>query len=178
MRIVISGPKASGKTTIARQVADRLGWPLCETDARIELRYRRRTGSDAGFREIWKELGEEGFRAMEREVVDEILQEDPAVVGTGGSTLFDPLVREKLCRDALVVLVHAPAEVLWARIKGGGLPAYLKDEADPFRAFSGRVAHAADLVRPLAQLVIDTGELSRDEAVKRIVDAVSSEPER
>ncbi len=176
MRIVISGPKASGKTTIARLVADRLGWPLCETDARIEQRYRKRTGRDASFREIWGELGEEGFRAMEREVVDEILQEDSAVVGTGGSTLFDPVLRESLCRDALVVLVHAPAEVLWERVKGGGLPAYLKDEPDPFRAFSGRVTHAADIVRPLARLVIDTGELTRDEAVRRIVDTVNAEP--
>ncbi|MFW5893908.1 MAG: shikimate kinase [Verrucomicrobiota bacterium] len=174
MRIVISGPKASGKTTIARCVADRLGWPLCETDARIEQRYRKRTGREVRFREIWNELGESGFREMEREVVDEIIRENPAVVGTGGSTLFDPTVRELLCRDAFVVLVHAPAEVLWERVKGGGLPAYLKDEPDPFRAFAGRVAHAEDLVRPMARLVIDTGELSRDEAVNRIVDAASN----
>ena len=170
MRIVISGPKASGKTTIARLVADRLGWPLCETDARIEQQYRKRTGREVSFREIWNELGEDGFRAMERDVVDEILRENPAVVGTGGSTLFNAAVRELLCRDAFVVLVHAPAEKLWKRIKGVGLPAYLKDEPDPFRAFADRVAHAADIVRPLARLVIDTSELSRDEAVKRIID--------
>lgn len=173
MRIVISGPKSSGKSTIARQVADHLGWPLCETDARIEELFRAKTGRRASFREIWGELGEVGFRTLEQEVVEAIVQEDPAVVGTGGSTLFDPDTREALCTGAIVVLVHAPVEKLWERVRRGGLPAYLKDEADPERAFADRVARAADVVRPFAQLTVDTGRLSRDEAVARIIEAVN-----
>jgi len=76
--IVLVGFMGAGKTTIGRQLADRLGLPFVDSDLVIEQRSGRQV------RHIFAEDGEPAFRALEHEVIAELLDGPDAVLALGG----------------------------------------------------------------------------------------------
>ena len=64
--VFLVGPMGSGKSAVGRQLAGRLGLEFVDSDAEIEAR----TGVDIAY--IFEQEGEAGFRAREREVIDEL----------------------------------------------------------------------------------------------------------
>jgi shikimate kinase / 3-dehydroquinate synthase len=127
----------AGKSEVAPLLGRRLGLPVHETDARVEAKAGR------SIPEIFSELGEGRFRALEAEVFEEILREGPAIVATGGGTLCNEaawgLVREA---GALSLRLSAPADVLAARISDAGRPllAGAGSEAERTARLSGLLA--------------------------------------
>lgn len=87
---VLVGAPGSGKTTVGRLVAERLGVPFRDTDADIEVR----SGSTIG--EIFVVDGEEEFRRLEREAVAAAVREHGGVLSLGGGAVVDPRTRERL----------------------------------------------------------------------------------
>ena len=79
-KIYLVGFMAAGKTSLAREVGRRLGWPVEDVDERIEARERRPVAT------IFAAEGEAYFRAVERAVVQELLGLRHTVVATGGGT--------------------------------------------------------------------------------------------
>jgi shikimate kinase len=77
-RIVLIGAPGSGKTTVGHALAAHLQWPFIDTDALIELK------ADKKITDIFVVDGEEHFRALEFEVLKEVLREDSAVISLGG----------------------------------------------------------------------------------------------
>lgn len=110
--IVITGFMGTGKTTAARALADRLGWPLLDMDAEIERRAGR------SIRAIFAEQGEPAFRQMERALVAELAAGSGMVIATGGGALVDEGSRERLLASACVVCLDAAPEVIEARLAG------------------------------------------------------------
>lgn len=105
--IFIGGFSGSGKTTVGRILAERLGFPFVDTDELVERR--------AGLRipEIFSRFGERTFRDLEREVVIALSRVQNAVVSLGGGVLaFEDLVEEVRERAQIVVLDVTPEEVL------------------------------------------------------------------
>ena len=92
--IVLVGFMGSGKTTVGKLLAARVGMPFIDTDAEIA----GRTGSS--IKEIFDRRGEPGFREIERDVALDALQGGDAVVALGGGALGDPAIRDALrgCR--------------------------------------------------------------------------------
>ncbi|TMK21722.1 MAG: hypothetical protein E6G65_04425 [Actinobacteria bacterium] len=68
----------SGKSTVGREVAGRLGVPFVDLDEEIE----RRHGSTVP--EIFADEGEAAFRALEARELVEVSRQDPSVVACGG----------------------------------------------------------------------------------------------
>lgn len=105
--IFIGGFSGSGKTTVGRMLAERLGLPFVDTDELVE----RRAG--ARIPEIFSRFGERVFRDLEREVVVALSRVSNAVVSLGGGVLaFEDLVEEIGERVQMVVLDVTPEEVL------------------------------------------------------------------
>ena len=84
MRIVLIGFKGCGKTAAGRVLAENLKIPFIDLDASIEEHYTRQHGHERAFREIYRELGEQAFRNLERDLMEALDKECDMVFSVGG----------------------------------------------------------------------------------------------
>ena len=115
MRVVLTGFRGTGKTTVGRIVADHLGIPFIDTDRLIEERAGMKIPS------IFHEQGEPAFRDMERQAIAS-LPGDGIVVSAGGGAILDPVNVAHLRRGSLVFLLGADNESIIRRIGGSNRP--------------------------------------------------------
>lgn len=82
--IVLVGMPASGKSTVGRMLAQRLGKKFIDTDSLIVEKAKM------SIPEIFAREGEAAFRLLEREVISEVAAESCAVIATGGGAVLAP----------------------------------------------------------------------------------------
>ena len=152
---------AAGKTTVARALADRLGWRADDIDELIEAR-ERRTVAD-----IFARSGEPYFRALERDILHLLLPLRHLVVATGGSTFMDPDNRAAINIDGFSVWLDVPFDELLARIPADGRRPLATDRAQLERLYTVRQGAYAN-----ARLRIDARGVRPDEVAERIIEAL------
>lgn len=107
--IVLTGFMGTGKTTVGRRLAERLGFGFVDTDDMIEERH----GSIPA---IFAERGEAAFRRFEHEAAVELAGRNRLVIATGGRLMLDPANAEILSRVARVVCLHADVDSILQRV--------------------------------------------------------------
>lgn len=107
--IYLIGARASGKTTLGKQLAARLKRPFVDTDRRVRLL----TGKTVA--ELVDEGGWEAFRDAESHVLEDIAVFSGQVVSCGGGIVLRQENREHLA-TGIVLYLKASAEVLAARL--------------------------------------------------------------
>lgn len=80
--LVLTGPPAAGKTTVAALLAVRLGVTLLDTDAEVAAAAGRSTA------ELFLDEGEEAFRRQEERVVASALRSHPGIVALGSGAVL------------------------------------------------------------------------------------------
>jgi len=111
--LVLTGFMGTGKTTVGRILADRLGYGFVDTDEVIESR--------AGpIGEIFERDGEEVFRQLERSVARELAGRTGLVIATGGRMMLDASCSACLEPAARVVCLTAHPDIIVERIGGTG----------------------------------------------------------
>jgi 3-dehydroquinate synthase len=105
------GLSGSGKSTIGRLLAERLGVPFVDTDAFVEAQAGRRIA------EIFAEQGEPAFRALERAAIETACALPSGVVATGGGAPIDPRNRSAMQNVGKLIWLDAPTEVLVTRLR-------------------------------------------------------------
>ena len=95
-KVVVIGPPGSGKTTVGRLLAERLGVAFRDTDHDVEAAAGKPIG------EIFIDDGEEHFRALERSAVRDALAGHDGVLALGGGAVLDPGTQTDL--DGLTVV--------------------------------------------------------------------------
>jgi shikimate kinase len=109
-RIVLVGFMGAGKSTIGAILAKRLGYVFEDMDKRIEARVGRKIA------DVFREDGEEAFRALELEEARILGALEHRVVAAGGGAFSRPATREALQQGALTVWIRCSAEALFARV--------------------------------------------------------------
>lgn len=112
VNLYLVGFMGTGKTTIGRIVAHRLGFALLDSDHEIE----RRKGKTIP--QIFASEGEAVFRAMEREFVEGGHPAKRTVVACGGGLVVQPGMLEKVRALGVVVCLHASLETILRRTQG------------------------------------------------------------
>ena len=139
VHLVLTGFMGTGKSTVGRVLAARLGRTLLDTDALIEAEH-------GPIPTIFAEQGEEGFRAIERDVAAEVAERTPgAVVSTGGRMLLDPANAAALMRTSVVVCLTASIDELVRRLAAPGAAARpLLAGGDPAERIATLLAERAE----------------------------------
>ena len=166
-RIVLTGFMGSGKTSVGRILAERLGWRFLDLDAEIE----RRDGRTVP--EIFAASGEAHFRKQETAALAGILGQSRVVVALGGGApeeLGNRLLMEQTPRTAVVYLA-APLETLLercerddARTGTAGRPLLAQAEQ--------RFAERRHLYERIAGHQVETSARSVEEAADAILEAL------
>jgi shikimate kinase len=109
--VALVGMMGSGKTSVGRALAARLGAPFLDSDQAIE------EAAQASIAEIFARDGEPFFRRREAEVIARLLSGPPAVLSTGGGAFLSAEVRRILADKAVALWLDAPLELLWERVR-------------------------------------------------------------
>ena len=119
--VVLTGFMGSGKTSTGEALAELLGWKFVDLDHEIEAQ------EGMAIRALFAQKGEQGFRAIEHEILRECLRncDRPTIIALGGGAIVQAnnasLVRES---RALTVFLETPIEEMLQRCG-------VEDEADP-----------------------------------------------
>jgi shikimate kinase / 3-dehydroquinate synthase len=161
--VFLVGLSGSGKTTVGRLLAERLGARFVDTDVDIERTTGRRIP------DIFAADGEAAFRELERRTIREVIEAGPAVVSTGGGAPVDDDSRRAMHAAGLTIWLDAPTEVLVQRL------AALGTEERPLLAGDGGPAATLDRLRAErrfayaeADLRVDTADLAPERVVAMI----------
>jgi shikimate kinase len=109
--IFLIGYRGSGKTTVGRLLADRLGWAFIDADALLEERHRQT------IREIFAAEGEAGFRDKEAGLLTDLCSRANTVIATGGGIVLRTENRSRLKSSGFVVWLRAEPAELWERMQ-------------------------------------------------------------
>jgi shikimate kinase/rhodanese-related sulfurtransferase len=110
-RIALIGYRGSGKSTVAQQLAKRLGWAWVDADAVLEQR------AGCTIHELFRRDGEPAFRQREAALLGEFCASSRLVIATGGGVILREDNRELLRRSAWVVWLDADAQTLARRLE-------------------------------------------------------------
>jgi shikimate kinase len=100
----------TGKTTVGRELARRMGLPWVDTDKQLEEKW--------GFAisEYFRQFGEAAFREQETEMLKEILEGPPSLITTGGGIVLKPENRIMMQRQGWVVHLYADPDEIIRRV--------------------------------------------------------------
>lgn len=104
--LFLIGMMASGKSTVGKALAARLGWDFFDVDREVE----RRTGVTVA--EIFEKEGEAGFRRRETEMMAELTIRPGCIVAMGGGAPLFEVNRKLLKRGLVVRLLSTVSDVL------------------------------------------------------------------
>jgi shikimate kinase len=110
MNIVLIGYRGTGKSTVGRLLASRLGRQLMSTDAEIVKRAQRTVP------EIIAQEGWEYFRDLESDICRELADRDQLVIDTGGGAILRTQNIETLKKNGTVFWLTASVETIANRI--------------------------------------------------------------
>lgn len=108
--VFLVGLRGSGKTTVGRLLAERLGVPFLDTDEAVF----RLAGQDIAH--IVARQGWDAFRAMESQVLRDVCGRKGQVVATGGGIVLDPANRELLLKSGVVFYLLVDVQTLARRL--------------------------------------------------------------
>ena len=167
--VVLVGMMGSGKTTVGRSVASRLGVDFVDTDDLVEAR------AGKSVRDIFASDGEAAFRTLESQVLAESLKSPvDVVVAAAGGTVLSESNRAALREHAdVVVWLDADVSALGERAsRGAHRPLLDGDVEDRLMALDGE---RRVLYQSVADVRLDTTGKGIAEVVQEVVAALAKE---
>lgn len=143
----------SGKSTVGRQLARRLGVDFHDSDLLIEQRL------GCPIREFFAREGEAAFRDVEESVLAGLTVRGEGVLATGGGAVLRPANRTRLRASARVVYLHSSPDELYRRVRHDANRPLLQVE-DPLARLHELHTVRDPLYRETAHMVIETGRPS------------------
>jgi shikimate kinase len=110
LSIILIGYRGTGKSTIARLLAERLGYDWIDADDEIEQRAGKSIAA------IFAEDGEAAFRELEADVVAEICQLRKTVIALGGGAVMSEVNRTAIRLAGIVIWLKASVETIANRM--------------------------------------------------------------
>ena len=168
--VVLIGFMGTGKTSVGRLLATRLGCAFHDLDKKIEERH------GMSIPEMFAQHGEAYFRACEKDAVRAASARTNLVIATGGGTVKDAANVAALKKSGAIICLTASIDAVLARTAHVGARPVLdqKDAGDRRRAVEELMEERRDLYA-VADYRVDTSELSPLQVVDDIVGYLKRE---
>ncbi len=173
MNVILIGYRASGKTSVGRLLAERLGQRFVDVDHETLRAFD--VGSIA---EVWRRHGEPAWREAEVAATRRLMRQRGLVIALGGGTLMQPAAREAVesAEDTARVYLHADATTLHQRIAADSETAATRPSLTPLGGGLEEVravlAQREPVYRAVADHVVDVTELGIDAAAEAILKLI------
>jgi len=159
--IVITGFMGTGKSSVGRLVAERLGRAFVDMDLLIEER------EGCSIAEIFATRGEPEFRAVERELCRELAARSDLVIATGGGALIDPVNREVMGRSGVLFCLWCePEEILHRLASAEDRP--LLDVEDRRRQIEALLAERREAYAQIPHQ-IETTDMTIEQVAEKVI---------
>ena len=165
--LILIGFMGSGKTTVGKCLAVKLGWDFFDADPLVEEHLGMR------IHEIFEIHGEPGFRKAEEAValglIDQASRvEGGTVISLGGGAVTIPAVYERLTLEPLVALLDEDINMAFSRARGGRRP--LATDREKFKAL---YAERESLYRSVAKYIVNTRGLDVEQAADMVIGLIN-----
>lgn len=166
--VFLVGPMGAGKTTIGKQLAQKLNKPFVDLDAEIV----RRAGAEIAW--IFDVEGESGFRDRESKILSEIcINAQPMIVATGGGVVLRHENRKLLTSNGIVVYLLASVRQLAKRTQHDKKRPLL--QVDDREQVLERLLYERDpLYREVADIVFATGSAPVSRTAQKLAAALDT----
>ena len=162
--IFLIGPMGAGKSTIGRELADRLHLEFFDSDQEIE----RRTGADIAW--VFDLEGEEGFRKREEGVIEDLSEKQGIVLATGGGSVISMQVRNRLSARGVVVYLETTIDKQVARTQKDRRRPLLQTSEEPRTVLENLAVERNPLYEEIADVVIKTDDQSAKVVAHKIIE--------
>ena len=170
--IALIGLMGAGKSSVARELGERLGVSVADLDSMLEA------SEGCTVAEYFARSGEEAFRRREGELLEQVLRAGVSVIACGGGTVLDEGSRALLRERCHVVWLEvSPAEAL-RRVNSAGPPASIRPLLagdDPGSRLESLLAERASLYAETATRRIATGGRDAAQVAGEILSARTRE---
>ncbi len=163
--IVLVGLMGSGKSTVGRRLASRLGMRFADADDEIER------AADMTIADIFERFGEAHFRDGERRVIARLLGGKPMVLATGGGAFINPETRALILQSSLCIWLDADIATLVERVGRRSHRPLLKNR-NPAEVLRD-LAAIRNPIYAEAHLRISSASTPHDHTVRSILEALS-----
>jgi shikimate kinase len=159
--LFLVGLMGAGKTTVGKLLAKHLSKRFIDADHEIE----QRTGVKIAV--IFELEGEDGFRAREEAVIDDLTQQPDIVLATGGGAILREPNRIALRNRGTVIYLRASADDLWRRTRNDKNRPLLQTD-NPRARLQELLLQRDPLYRETAHVIVDTGEQNVQKLVRHL----------
>lgn len=162
--IVLIGPPGSGKSSVGKALSRKLSRPWIDTDTEVESRAGKKIS------EIFLEDGEATFRALERDVVDQAMGSEAAIVSLGGGSVLNESSQKRITTAKEVVFLDVSISNAAPRV------GFNKDRPllaiNPRQQWLQLMEKRRPIYESLATITVSTDNKKPDQVADEIIEAI------
>jgi shikimate kinase len=159
--VILTGFMGTGKSTVGRLLAARLGYRFVDTDEWIVAQDGRSIPT------IFAQSGESAFRRWEVQAAQTLAAERELVIATGGGLLLNPANVAALSATGSIICLTARPETIWQRLEGDGTERPLLNHAHPAQRIHELLVERAAAYGRFTQIATD--DRTPEQIVKQIL---------
>lgn len=166
MNIILCGMMGSGKTALGKRIAESFGYAWVDSDQVIEARY----GSISS---IFQTCGEDYFRQVESEIIEELAKKEQLVLSTGGGALLLERNQTAVKKTGKVLFLRATKETLVSRLQGDKNRPLLQGVALEEK-IERLLSERTPVYERIADGVLDVDGYTKDENTARAIEIIKT----
>lgn len=160
MNIVLIGFMGSGKSTIAKNLAQKLGMKVADMDnLTVEASGRK------NIKQIFEKDGETAFRELEIKIAKKIAKKDNQIIATGGGAIMNKIILDYLKMSGKVIYLKTSIESIFTRIRVNGDRPLFQNFHEIKRLFKLR----EPLYKAYSDIIVVTDKKNLDQVVEEVL---------
>lgn len=171
MNIILIGFRGTGKTTIGRILAQRLGKGFIDADEFLEQKEGKT------IKDIFAEGGEKLFRKIETKIIAKLCILDDKVIATGGGVILNEENVRMLKKNGIMILLDADANTIHKRIRDDSNIQQKRPSLtnhDAYQEIEYLLEYRKPFYDKVADFVLNTSHISTQDATDKILAFIRS----